>query len=68
MKPTLKLPGTERLKLNCDVLLSISAFKSNLRSYPVVKQFFDGFRSRVTLLTASLCYVTAPGMNLWAGA
>ena len=31
-----------------------------------VKQFFDGFRSRVTLLTACLCYVTAPGMNLWA--
>lgn len=31
-----------------------------------VKQFFDGFRSRLTLVTSCLCYVTAPGMNLWA--
>mmetsp|Transcript_37092 Transcript_37092/g.91662 ORF Transcript_37092/g.91662 Transcript_37092/m.91662 type:complete len:641 (+) Transcript_37092:51-1973(+) len=31
-----------------------------------VKQFFDGFRSRLTLVTACLCYVTAPDHNLWA--
>ena len=31
-----------------------------------VKQFFDGFRSRLTLVTACVCYVTAPEMNLWA--
>ena len=31
-----------------------------------VKQFFDGFRSRLTLVTQSLCFVTAPGSNLWA--
>jgi hypothetical protein len=33
MEPTLKPPGTKRLKLKCDVLLSTFAFKSNLRRY-----------------------------------
>ena len=33
MKPQLKLPGTKRLKLECDVLLSTSAFKFNVRRY-----------------------------------
>jgi hypothetical protein len=33
MKPKLKPPGTKRLKLNCDILLSTSAFKFNLRRY-----------------------------------
>ena len=33
IKPKLKPPGTKRLKLNCDVLLSTSAFKFNLRRY-----------------------------------
>jgi hypothetical protein len=33
IKPTLRAPGTKRLKLNCDVLLSTSAFKFNLRRY-----------------------------------
>ena len=32
-KPKLKPPGTKRLKVNCDVLLSTSAFKFNLRRY-----------------------------------
>jgi hypothetical protein len=31
IKPKLKPPGTKRLKLNCDILLSASAFKFNLR-------------------------------------
>jgi hypothetical protein len=31
VKPTLKLPGTERLKLKCDILLSTAAFKFNFR-------------------------------------
>jgi hypothetical protein len=30
-KPKLKPPGTKRLKLNFDMLLSTSAFKSNMR-------------------------------------
>jgi len=33
IKPTLKAPGTKRLKLRCDVLLSTSAFKFKLRRY-----------------------------------
>jgi len=33
IKSKLKPPGTERLKLNCDVLLSSSAFKFSLRHY-----------------------------------
>jgi hypothetical protein len=35
IKPTLKAPGTRRLTLNCDELLSSSAFKINLRRYNV---------------------------------
>jgi hypothetical protein len=31
MKPKLKPPGTQRLKLKCNILLSNSAFKFNLR-------------------------------------
>ena len=31
VKPMLKPPGTKRLKLKCDVLLSSFAFKINLR-------------------------------------
>jgi hypothetical protein len=33
MKPALKAPGTDHLKLNCDELLSSFAFKFNLRRY-----------------------------------
>ena len=33
IKPTLKAPGTKRLKLKYDVLLPNFAFKSNLRRY-----------------------------------
>jgi hypothetical protein len=33
IKPQLKPPGTKRLKLNCDKLLSTFAFKFNLRRY-----------------------------------
>jgi hypothetical protein len=33
MKPKLKPPGTQRLKLRSDILLSTSAFKFNLRRY-----------------------------------
>jgi len=35
MRLTLRPTGTKRLKLKCDVLLSTSAFKFNLRRYPV---------------------------------
>ena len=33
MKPNSKPPGTKRLKLKCDLLLSISAFNFNLRRF-----------------------------------
>jgi hypothetical protein len=33
IKSKLKPPGTKRLKLNCDIVLSTSAFKFNLRRY-----------------------------------
>ena len=33
MKSKLKAPGTTRLKLKCDILLSTSAFKIKLRRY-----------------------------------
>ena len=33
IKPKLRPPGTKRWKANCDVLLSTSAFKFNLRRY-----------------------------------
>jgi len=33
IKPMLKPPGTKLLKLNCDILLSTSAFKFKLRRY-----------------------------------
>jgi len=33
IKPKLKPPGTECLKLKCDIMLSTSALKFNLRRY-----------------------------------
>jgi hypothetical protein len=33
MKPKLKPPGTKRLKLNCDILLSTSAFEFIVRRH-----------------------------------
>jgi hypothetical protein len=33
MKLKVKSPGTKRLKLKCDILLSTSALKANLRRY-----------------------------------
>jgi len=33
MEPKLKPPGTKRLQLKCDIVLSTSAFNSNLRRY-----------------------------------
>jgi hypothetical protein len=33
IRPRLKPPGTKRLKLNCDVLRSNSAYKFSLRRY-----------------------------------
>ena len=46
MKPKLKPPGAKRLKLNCDTLLSTSAFRFNLRRYNVA---LDELRRAQTL-------------------
>jgi len=46
IKPKLKPPGSKRLKLKCDVLLSTFGFKFNSRRYTVV------FRCDAVLLLA----------------
>ena len=38
MKPKLKPPGTRLLKLECDMMLSTSAFKFNVRRYTLVRE------------------------------
>ena len=38
IKPKLKPPGTERFNLKCDILLSTSAFKFNLRCYTMAER------------------------------
>jgi len=43
IKPTLKLPGPKRLKLEHDVLLSSFAFKLNLRRYTAEWLMFRRF-------------------------
>ena len=41
MKPKLKPPGTRRLKLKCDILLSTSGFNFNLRRYTAALKIID---------------------------
>ena len=40
IKPKLKPPGIKHLKVRCDILLSKSAFKFNLRRYRVVAETY----------------------------
>jgi len=49
MKPVLNAPGTNRLKLNCDILLSTFAFNFNSCHYTVE----PGFDTPSTLSTSS---------------
>ena len=58
IKPTLKAPGTKRLKLKCDVLLSNVAFKFNLRRY--IKVVCGGMHT-LAIVGGGLVYS-------WAGA
>jgi hypothetical protein len=51
MKPKLKAPGTERLKLKCDILLSTSAFKFLLRRYTLRRSACCRRRSKCTATT-----------------
>jgi hypothetical protein len=41
MKPKLTPPGTQRLKVKCDILLSTFAFKIDLRHYNLVNTLKD---------------------------
>ena len=43
MKPMLKGPGAERLKVKCDKLLSTSAFEFNLRRFNVAHEISPDF-------------------------
>jgi len=43
IKTKLTPPGTKRLKVKCDLLLSTSAFKINLRRYSMVWRFLSGY-------------------------
>ena len=44
MKPTLKAPGSKRLKLQCDKLLSSFAFDFNWRRYTLEDSIVRGMR------------------------
>ena len=48
MKPKLKPPGTKRLKLQHDILLSTSVFRTNLRQYDKARRqkFYMNFVSQ----------------------
>jgi hypothetical protein len=59
VEPKLKPPGTKLLKL-CDVILSTSAFKFNLRRYNVVRTYLKPSK-RGTLSSAGACTRPLPG-------
>ena len=54
IKPKLKPPGTKRLNLNCDVLLSTYSFNLNLRRYieyaAMFRELCTGYRQELTLV------------------
>jgi hypothetical protein len=56
MKPKFKPPGTKRLKLECDILLSASAFKFNLRRYTRGRTLARGWAVQVILVAPKLAY------------
>jgi len=62
MKPKLKPPGTKRFKLKCDILLSTSAFKFDLRRYILDKKYALPFRVIDTLTDHYLRFTKAWGL------
>jgi hypothetical protein len=60
VKPKLKPPETQRLKLECDMLLSTSAFKSNFRLY--TKELRDAIshirNQKVLVVKVTRCRLT----------
>jgi hypothetical protein len=69
IKPRLKPPGTKRLKLKCDTLLSTSAFKFNLRcyimAYGVLIYNYLGRAGRIPLATSSNALSTLVFLVKW---
>jgi len=49
IKPMSKPPGTVRLKLKCDELLSSFAFKVNLRRYMMVRNYPNVLQLRLRM-------------------
>jgi len=62
MKSKLKPPGTGRLKANCDIVVSPSAFKFNLRRYIMGSTRGQGRNARVAVAEVVAAVVG------WAGA
>jgi len=52
IKPTLKAPGTKRLKVKCCIMLSTFAFKFNLHRYIMELAYHHKARSDLTALVA----------------
>jgi hypothetical protein len=64
MKPNFKPPGTKRLKLRCEIMLSTSAFKFNLRRYTKgLDVSAHGGRSYTEFQTTVFKFKTASGME-----
>jgi len=67
MKPKLKPPGTEHLKLKCEILLSTCAFKFNSRRYNMVDELtgdigieFLGPEHRLLSYKPTACQIILP--------
>jgi hypothetical protein len=68
MKPKLKAPGTKRLKLKCDVLLSTSAVNFNLRRYNAGSALAGLSRRRRYLAAAGILLTQVPAavyLSVW---
>jgi hypothetical protein len=63
ISPKLKPPGTKRLKLKCDILLSTSAFKYNSRRYSK-----EGFEWLTNDVVNGVQIIIAAGLAVVLGA
>ena len=62
IKPKLKPPGTKRLKLNCNVLLSSFAFEFNLRRFNKANEYFSNAAKQNHLARGSTHFSRVPQM------